>query len=207
MRHTIAVEPRSAAACYDLARYSSCVGAEQDCVTALRDAVTLEPGYWNAARDEPLFDPVRPHVDAVLQEILAATLSQAERDLLKAGSLLTGARPNAEKRDRLANALRKPLHSVALVGEVGKALEVARAPFDASDYEAALAAAKAAANVRAWAFRTSNRVDNELQELITARKEEYVQSFGILLFIFFAIAIIVLLLNGLMNELRRFINS
>lgn len=192
---------------YDLARYSSCVGAEQDCVTALRDAVTLEPGYWHAARDEPLFDPVRPHVDAVLQEILAATISQTERDLLKAGSLLAAVRPNAEKRDRLANALRKPLLSVALVGEVGKALEVARAPFDASDYKAVLAAAKAAATVRAWAFRTSNRVDNELQEFITARKEENMQSFGILLFIFFTIAIILLLLKVLMDELLTFINS
>jgi Flp pilus assembly protein TadD len=170
LRHAVAVEPKYAKAYYDLAQYSSCVGAERDCVIALRDAIALEPNYWYAARAEPLFDSVRPHVDAALQVILAASLSQVEQELLEAASLITAARPKADECGRLAGALRKPTHSATLVAKADKAFDVARAPFDTSDYKTALTVARTAAAARVRASDTLNRVDLELQSLITAEK-------------------------------------
>jgi hypothetical protein len=170
LRQAVTIEPKYAKGFYDLAQYASCIGAENECLTALRDAIAIEPNFWYASRAEPLFEPLRPQVDALLQSILAAPLTQTKGDLQQAAESLSVAQPKADECRHLASILRMSSQSVTLVGEANNAVSSARAPFNEGDYKAALSVAKSAAAARDKASAALERVVQELEHLIAADK-------------------------------------
>lgn len=168
LRHAVLVEPKNAKAFYDLAQYSSCTALEQECVTTLRAAIERDPNFWYAARVEPLFAPFRPQVDAALQAMLSAPLARAEKDFQEAQKSITASQTGVNECKRLADALHRRDRATGLVRHASEALDVARKPFDETDYNAALGAATRAATVRQNASAALHSVEEELKDLRAA---------------------------------------
>ena len=168
LHQAIALEPRYAKALYDLAQYSACVDAEDECLASLRSAIALDPNYWYAARAEPLLDTFRPQVDAALVSVLAVTLGRVKEELQESVRLIAITRDKAKECEIVAGKLRRSPQSTRALHTASRALAAAKAPFDQDDYKSALAGVSAAAAARASASNAWRDINGECEILLAA---------------------------------------
>jgi tetratricopeptide (TPR) repeat protein len=77
LNKSIKLSPTYYAGHYDYAQYNSLLQAHIECINSLRIAVTNQHSFYSLAQKEVNFEPVRPYVQGLLQELWEEPFSKA----------------------------------------------------------------------------------------------------------------------------------